>query len=189
MTTKTVDATVTSHTIAVEHIKISTERPFAEVRRNLESTLPKRDPSIAAALRSGDQQRAKQYEINGPKLSIDAIIDHGALLQIAGGKRNALQYEIGNPLIAIKMTRHRLCAALYAPMRVVLFEDECGNGVFEYDKPSSLFGQYSDERVTEVARYLDSAFEVALLKTAKRESEDRLDPELLHRKMNYDPAS
>ena len=52
--------------------------------------------------------------------------DHGALLQIAGSRRNALQYDIGNPLTASKMTRHQLPAALYAPLRVVLFEDEQG---------------------------------------------------------------
>jgi len=34
------------------------------------------------------------------------------------------------------MTRYRLSAALYAPLRVVLFADEQGRGVFEYDKPS-----------------------------------------------------
>jgi hypothetical protein len=59
------------------------------------------------------------------------------LLQIAVGKRNALQYQIGNPLTATKMTRYQLPAALDVPLRVVLFEDEQGLGVFEYDKPSS----------------------------------------------------
>ena len=106
-------------------------------------------------LRSGDQKRATEYEENGPKLSIFEQRDHGALLQTFGRSRNALQYEIGNPLTASKMTRYRLAAALYAPLRVVLFEDERGNGVFEYDKPSSFFSQYGDERVTEVGRSLD----------------------------------
>jgi Domain of unknown function DUF302 len=66
--------------------------------------------------------------------------DHGALLQISCKRRKALQYDIGNPPTASKMTRHQLLAALYAPRRVVLFEDEQGKGIFEYDKPSSLFG-------------------------------------------------
>jgi len=48
------------------------------------------------------------------------------------------------------MTRHRLAAALYAPLRVVLYEDEQGLGVFEYDRPSSFFGQFGDEQVTQV---------------------------------------
>jgi len=64
------------------------------------------------------------------------------------------------------MTCHQLAAALYAPLRVVLFEDEEGKGVFEYDKPSSFFGQYGDERVTEVGRYLDVALKAELRKAA-----------------------
>ena len=155
-----------SRTIAVEHVKISSERPFAQVRRRLEDTLPKLDATIAEVLRGGDQMRATEYDRNGPKLSIFLAREHGALLQIAGGKRNAVQYEIGNPLTASKMTRYQLAAGLYAPLRVVLFEDEQGRGIFEYDKPSSFFGQFGDERVAEVGRYLDVTLEAALRQAA-----------------------
>jgi uncharacterized protein (DUF302 family) len=166
MNSVTMKATSTSQTISVEHIRISSERPFAEVRRKLEDTLPTLDATIVEVLSSGDQKRATDYEANGPTLSIFEQRDHGALLQIVGRECNALQYEIGNPLTASKMTRHKLGAALYAPLRVVLFEDERGNGVFEYDKPSSFFGQFGDERVTEVGRCLDAELEAALRKAA-----------------------
>src|SRR5215813_6178588 len=145
--TQATKAIFTSRTIAVEHIKISSRRSFAEVRRRLEGTLPKLDASIAKALRSGDQERARDYEETGPKLSIFEERDHGDLLQIFGSKANALQYEIGNPLTASKMTRYQLSAALYAPLRVVLFEDEQGKAALEYDKPATFFGQYGDGRV------------------------------------------
>src|SRR3984957_14411466 len=158
---------VTLRTIPLEHIRISSQRPFAEVRRKLEDSVPRLDPSIAEALAQGDQKRAQDYDENGPKLSIFLAREHGALLQIAGGKQNAVQYEIGNPLTATKMTRHQLPAGLYAPLRIVLFEDEQGRGVFEYDKPSSFFGQYGDEGVTEVGRYLDTALEAVLRKAAE----------------------
>ena len=162
----TTQPTLASQTIPVEHIKISSERSFVEVRQRLEATLPKLDASIADALRSGDHKRATEFDENGPKLSIFEQRDHGSLLQIFGGRRNALQYEIGNPLTSSKMNRYKLSAVLYAPLRVVLFEDERGRGVFEYDKPSSFFGQFGDERVTEVGRYLDVALEAALRKAA-----------------------
>jgi uncharacterized protein (DUF302 family) len=167
MSQATTQSSVKSRTIAVEHIRIPSARTFAEVRRKLEGTVPKLDPSIAEALNDGDQQRAKDYDENGPKLSIFGERDHGALLQIAGRRRNALQYDIGNPLTASKMTRHQLSAALYAPLRVVLFEDEQGRGIFEYDKPSSFFGQYADERVTQVGHYLDAALEAVLRNAAE----------------------
>lgn len=60
------------------------------------------------------------------------------------------------------MTRHQLPAALYAPLRVVLFEDEHGWGIFEYDRPSSFFSQ----RVTEQGWYLDATLEAALRNAA-----------------------
>lgn len=72
-------------------------------------------------------------------------VTHSATLH-----RQALQYEIGNPLTASKMTCHRLATALYAPLRVALYEDEQGRGVFECDRPSSFFGQFGGERVTAI---------------------------------------
>jgi uncharacterized protein (DUF302 family) len=166
MEQKMTKATRTSKTIPVEHVRIASQRPFAEVRAALEISLSKLDVSIPAALRDGDQDRAERYEASGPKLSIFLERDHGSLLEIAGRPRNAIQYDIGNPLTASKMTRHDLGAALYAPLRVVLFEDEQGNAIFEYDKPSSFFSQFGDERVTEVGRYLDRTLEIVLLDAA-----------------------
>jgi hypothetical protein len=81
MTQTTAQATFASQTIAVEHVRILSERSFADVRRRLEDTLPKLDARIAEALCSGDHKHATEYEENGPKLSIFEERDHGALLQ------------------------------------------------------------------------------------------------------------
>jgi uncharacterized protein (DUF302 family) len=167
MTQVITQAALTSRTMMVEHIRISSGLPFAEVRRKLEAALPPRNPDIVAALRDGDKDRVSDFEANGPAFVIEQVLDHGALLQIAGRKRDALQYAIGNPITATKMTRHQLSVALYAPLRVALFEDEQGRGVFEYDKPSSVFGQSGDERVTAVGRYLDAAIESVLRDAAE----------------------
>lgn len=152
--------------ITVQHLTIASERAFADVRKAIEEELPKLDSTLIEALNKGDQKRAKEHEESGPKLSIFAARDHGALLAIAGLRCNALQYEIGNPLTASRMTRHQLSAALYAPLRVLLKEDEEGKGVFEYDLPSSLFGQFDDDRVTTVGRVLDEYLDIALSNAA-----------------------
>ena len=81
MAQTTTQANFTSRTIAVEHIRIASERAFAEVRRRLEDTLPKLDASLGQALSSGDQKRARDYDESGPKLSIFEKRDHGALLR------------------------------------------------------------------------------------------------------------
>lgn len=157
---------IVSTPIGVEHVTITSPLTFGQFRQRLEQSLPKLDPRIVDHLAGGDAAAANAYQKNGPALSIFLARDHGALLASAGQARHAIQYEIGNPLTASMMTRHRLSAALYAPLRVVVWENGDGRAVIEYDKPSSLFGQFADERVTEVGRYLDDALETALLAAA-----------------------
>ena len=139
------------------HVVIETSKPFVLVRTALEKLVPAIDPEIPVLLEDGLTDRLKQRLEAAPELSIFLKRDHGMLLGIYGTARNAIQYEIGNPLTASKMTRYRLGAANYAPLRVVVFEADAGGTRIEYDLPSSLFGQFGDERVTEVARGLDIA--------------------------------
>ncbi len=145
------------HTVEVVHVVIETNKPFTLVRTALEKLLPAIDAEIPVLLEDGLTDRLKQRLEAAPKLSIFLKRDHGMLLGIYGAARNAIQYEIGNPLTASKMTRYQLGAANYAPLRVVVFEADAGGTRIEYDLPSSLFGQFGDERVTEVARGLDAA--------------------------------
>jgi len=160
------DPVITKQTVRVEHIKIESTKLFAEVKAALEELVAPLDPAIPEALRQGDIGLAKEALQRGPELAIFSARDHGGLLRIAGLARKAVQYEIGNPLTASSMTQHRLPAALYAPLRVLLYENDAGRAVFEYDRPPSLFGQFGDERVTAVARELDASLERVLVKAA-----------------------
>jgi hypothetical protein len=160
------DPSLTRQVLQVEHIKIETTKKFADVVAALERNVPQLDPAIAEALAHGDEQKATELE-RGQPLFIFLKRDHGALLQVIGRPGKALQYEIGNPHTASKMTRHRLPAGLYAPLRVYLYENEKGDSVFEYDRPSSLFGQFGDEQVAAVGRSLDESLERALRRAAE----------------------
>jgi hypothetical protein len=152
--------------IQVEHVAIEATKSFEAVEAALEALVPPLDPAISEALRRGDIVRANEALYRGPELAIFSARDHGGLLRTAGLVRKTVQYEIGNPLTATEMTRHQLPAALYAPLRVLLYENEAGRAVFEYDRPSSLFGQFGDERVTAVGRELDAKLESVLVKAA-----------------------
>ena len=160
------DSIITERTVQVEHVRIKSTKPFAEVKAALETSVPQLDTGIFGLLQRGESERARRELEQGPQLSIFNSRDHGGLLQITGQPRKAVQYDIGNPLTATRMTQHRLPASLYAPLRVVLVENEAGHAPFEYDRPSSLFGQFGDERVKAVARELDASLEGVLVKAA-----------------------
>jgi uncharacterized protein (DUF302 family) len=119
-----------------------------------------------AAVAGVEEQRAAESKLR-PKLFIFLKRDHGALLQVAGHPAKVVQYEIGNPLTAMRITRHQLPAALYAPLRVVLYENAAGGATFEYDKPSTLFGQFGDEALAALGREVDAEFEAALRRAAE----------------------
>lgn len=149
-------------TIEVTHVVIESSKPFATVRAALEGSVPQLDAEIPALVANGVTERLKQRLEAAADLSIFLKFDHGALLRLYGKPRNAVQYLIGNPLTASTMTRYGLAAGLYAPLRVILYETDDGGSCFEYDLPSSLFGQFGDERITEVARSLDDELGKAL---------------------------
>ena len=148
--------------VSVEHRALECARPFEAVHKALIESVPALKPELAELLVRGDQERIATARRDWPKLWIFLVRDHGALTAADGQKSKAMQYEIGNPLTAERMTRHQLAAGLYAPLRVILYEDASGRAIFEYDLPSSLFDQFGDERVAQVGRELNAELETAL---------------------------
>jgi uncharacterized protein (DUF302 family) len=117
-------------------------------------------------LRYGETARALKELEALPTLSVFGFRDHGALLGIIGPRRHAIQYDIGNPLTASKMTRHKIAAGLYAPIRVLLGEDADGSVSIEYDRPVSTFGQFNSPDIDTVAQQLDKNLRAVLEEAA-----------------------
>ena len=149
-------------TVAVEHRAIECRRTFDEVRRALASVVPALRPELTQMLARAETDAIARARRGGPQLWLSLERDHGELTAADGLRSKAIQYEIGNPLTAERMTRHVLAAGLYAPLRVILLEDPNGRVLFEYDLPSSLFGQFGDERVTAVGHELDAELDDVL---------------------------
>lgn len=149
-------------TLSVEHRALQCARPFDEVHRALVDSLPALKPEVSDILVRGEKEKVAIARRDWPRLWLFLARNHGELTAVDGQTSKAMQYEIGNPLTAERMTRHDLAAGLYAPLRVMLYEDKSGKAIFEYDLPSSLFGQFGDERITQVGRELDAELETAL---------------------------
>jgi len=147
----------------VDHIRLTTDKPFEDVASAFERRLGRFDPDAYKSLAAGGDAegvRAKIEAMAGPSgFMLFGTQDHGALLRLAGQKRKAVQYVVGNPLFALQMTRHDVRAALYAPLRVLVYENDDGKTCVEYDRPSSLFGQFGDDRIRPTAAMLDRKLE------------------------------
>lgn len=146
---------------SITHVRLRSPESAATVHARLIRTLPQLDPRLAEALRSGDADAVKTLRRDGPPLWLFVCRDMGSMLAVEGSTRVLYQYEIGNPLTAESMVRFQPAAGLYAPLRVVLHEEN-GGSVFAYDRPSDFFGQFGDERVRRIGDDLDRELETAL---------------------------
>jgi uncharacterized protein (DUF302 family) len=152
----------------IEHVRVTADKPFDKVRKAFEEQLGQFDPEAYKSLAEGedpDKVRKKIEAMAGPSgFMLFRTSDHGALLRLVGQKKKALQYLVGNPLFAVQMTQRDIRAGLYAPLRVLLYENGEGKVCVEYDKPSSLFGQFENAKVTDIATMLDRKLEQLVAK-------------------------
>jgi uncharacterized protein (DUF302 family) len=149
--------------ISVDHVRLTTDKSFGDVTKAFEQQLGKFDPDVTKALiAAGDVEQAREKiaaMAGSSSFMLFGTQDHGALLRLAGQKRKAIQYVLGNPLFALHKTQHDIRASLYAPLRVLIYESEGGRTSIEYDKPSSLFGQFGISEIDASAALLDRRLE------------------------------
>jgi uncharacterized protein (DUF302 family) len=154
--------------ITVDHVRVGSDKPIDVVAAAFEGQLGRYDAGALKHLaESADAEpvRAKIEAMAGPSgFMLFGTQDHGLLLRIVGQKRKAIQYVVGNPLFAVQMTQHDIRASLYAPLRVLIYEDDGGKTLLEYDRPSSLFGQFGNEQVAPTAASLDRKLEELVAK-------------------------
>jgi uncharacterized protein (DUF302 family) len=159
---------VTTTTVPVAHRSMAIDAAFERFTSALEQILGHFPSGVQQDIIKSPQlaeQRLKAAE-GAQGLMIFSVFDHGAALNMLNARRNAKQYLIGNPLTAIQMTQHDIRAALYAPLRVLVYERGDRRTIVEYDQPSSQFGQFAQTDVTQVARTLDEKLERVLVQAA-----------------------
>ena len=147
------------HDHSMTRVDVFTGVGFDEFLTAFEAAAPRYDPvPMQRIVESGgtwDEVRAKVAENAPNELMVYAKIDGVALLGVAGHDVKAVEYLLGNHVIAETMFRHDPKALLYAPLRVLVYSDPDGNAVFSMDRPSSAFGSLGIAEVTEVGLSLD----------------------------------
>ncbi|WP_413711689.1 DUF302 domain-containing protein [Rhizobium sp. Rhizsp82] len=147
--------------VSIRHVELRCGQPARKVHEKLLASIPRLSPRLVQMLRSGDLASVEKERRDGPPLWLFEVRDMGSLLAMEGVSPTVYQYEIGNPLTAESMIRYQLSAALYAPLRVILYDDAKGC-VFAFDQPSDFLGQFGDDEVTDIGHSLDGALEHAL---------------------------
>ena len=141
--------------------------------KKLNKTMNRLEPNWAARLASDPASVKDKIEhLSGTTgLLIFGDQQSGELLNLDGKTQKAAQYLIGNPLIALSMIRYDIRAALYAPIRVLFYENSDQQLLAEYDLPSSQFGQFGNE-ILAIARKLDKKLENAIIEIDKGEASE-----------------
>jgi uncharacterized protein (DUF302 family) len=85
-----------------------------------------------------------------------ATLNHGGWLNKAGIDGKVLRVILGNPLIAITMLRHDVSAGLFAPVELLITEEETGGSTLTYVVPSSLMVVEPNEPLRAAALELDA---------------------------------
>jgi len=120
---------------------------------------------IAAANDGWDSYESAVAEHVGPSgFMLFTAFDHGAWIGKAGIDERVLRLVIGNPLIAITMLRHDLTAGLFAPVELLLVEEEDGHGSLTYVRPSSLMVIEPNPPLLAAAQELDAKLEALATK-------------------------
>jgi uncharacterized protein (DUF302 family) len=121
------------------------------------------------AVQSGSWQAYQervQSHVGPSGFMLFGLLDHGAWISKAGVDRKVLRVILGNPLIAITMLRHDVTAGLFAPVELLVTDDDEGGSSLTYVKPSSLMVVESNPELLSAARELDAKLGALAAKVA-----------------------
>jgi len=143
-------------------VRVESTRSFEEVLVNLRSLvgttiIPQASPLEQSSAPTREQfEQAIQQEVGESDFTLFFAMDYGHWLPLFGIQRKVLRWILGNPLIAITMIRHDITASLFAPVELLLVENESGDGsTVIYDLPSSLMVIEPNPALLAAARALD----------------------------------
>lgn len=111
-------------------------------------------------------KRQVESQVGVSGFMLFTMFDHGRWIRKSGIRRRALRVVLGNPLIAITMLRHDVSAGLFAPVEVLVLEEDGGHSSITYVKPSSLMVIEPHPPLLEAAEALDRKLAALVAKVA-----------------------
>jgi uncharacterized protein (DUF302 family) len=143
------------------HVVIHSNHSYDEVLDRLRSLMGTNVRDVAALAKQpiSEAEFVRQVEdryVGKSGFMFFTEIDHGGWLPKFGIKQRSVRWIIGNPLLAITMIRHDITAGLFAPVELLVTEnnDQCGATV-TYVQPSSLMLIEENPPLLAAAKALD----------------------------------
>jgi uncharacterized protein (DUF302 family) len=159
----TSNASMTEQAYPVNLLTFNSSKSFDEVVSAFEKQLGRFDQN-QASLSSADFPKYVKRMEGSSGLMIMATLEMGVLPALVSSSTRARQYLVGNPLVASKMASHNTLAALYAPIRVLIYTRE-KNTCISYDQPSTTFEKLGSKDILQTAKDLDQKFETLARKS------------------------
>lgn len=88
-------------------------------------------------------------------MMVMAQVDQGKMLSMTGLSLKATLFLIGNPTVGKQLFEQSHAVGLYVPLRISVYTDVDGKTYIEYDRPTTLLGQFKNDKVTMIAQMLD----------------------------------
>ncbi len=149
-------------TLTIEHIVIASNQPYAKVLEALKirmgsiedwKEMTRKLGSIDPTSTSWEQiVQIIEMHLGTSGFTIFNTVEHTPLIALSGKNSRVTQYSAGNPLLAVQMSRLLPEAALYAPLRFAVYQDESGQTFVAYDNFLSQLAQYQREEITQIAQ-------------------------------------
>ncbi|MFS2158560.1 DUF302 domain-containing protein [Pseudomonas sp. Pseusp122] len=162
---------VNEQTFQGVRVRLTSAKPYAEALTSLLDDIgdvPIDLDQILKSQQSWDDCREYFNQVAGPSgFMLFGMLDHGAWMDKAGSFRRSIRIILGNPLIALTMLKHDLRAGLFAPVELLLIEEEGDRSSLTYLKPSSLMVVEENPPLLAAATVLDRKLEALALKVAK----------------------
>ncbi len=147
-------------------VRVESTRSFEEVLLNLRKVvgrtiIPQGNTQKAGSAPTREQfEHVIQSQVGESDFTLFFEINYGQWLPLFGIERKVVRWILGNPLIAITMIQHDITASLFAPVELLLVENESGDGsTVIYDVPSSLMVIEPNPALLAAARALDGKLE------------------------------
>ena len=157
----------------IEHKSISLNSSFEVFTFNFEQALGLLSPADLPLLNATPASIASNlFDVNNEhQLVLCNILEHKDLLYLQKDVRKLKQYHIGNISTACILINHNAAAALYVPLRILVYENDAQQVNVEYELPSSQFARFNDMEIHKIAVMLDEQLSSLISKVDSSQKE------------------